>query len=283
MNIFSNGQINSDLDPSIVDALVQMFDESNTLVKIFRMSRDHFIDTDVHRLRLCLIGSRTTDGREYNLPTCSEIAAIIVGDIGVENAHRYIIVELKEEGLQRINVLHPSYMALQYPLLFPYREDGFRLGILYSNVDGIRSDTTDSVTMREYYVYRLQEREHEGHILVYGGRLFQQFDVDAYTCIEEIQLMWVKQNQDKLMIELYKGLKDAVMRGDTTPTSSGKRFVLPSSFIGSLRYMIENYQDAMAICRWAGYLDLFITFTCNTRWPKIDLFLSRKPGQKVED
>ncbi|KAL4598101.1 hypothetical protein ACB092_11G035000 [Castanea dentata] len=205
MNIFSNGEIDSDLDPSIVDALVQMLDETNTLVKIFRMSRDRFFDTDVHRLRLRLIGSRTTDGREDNLPTCSEIAAIIVGDIGAENAHRDIIVELKEGGLQRINVLHPSYMALQYPLLFPYGEDGFRLGILY------------------------------------------------------------------------------IMRGDTTPASSGKRFVLPSSFTGSPRYMIENYQDAMAICRWAGYPDLFITFTCNTKWPEIDLFLSRKPGQKVED
>ena len=169
-------------------------------------------------------------------------------------------------------------MASQYPLLFPYGKDGFRLGILYSNVDGIRFDTTDSVTMREYYAYRLQEREHEGHTLVYGGRLFQQFDVDVYTCIEEIRLMWVKQNQDKLRIELYKGLKDAVMRGDTTPTSSGKRFTLPSTFTGSSRYMIENYQDAMAICRWAGYPDLFITFTCNTKWPEIDLFLSRKPG-----
>ncbi|KAK4597272.1 hypothetical protein RGQ29_015015 [Quercus rubra] len=262
MNVFSNGQINSDLDPSIVDALVQMFDESNILVKLFRMSRDRFIDTDVHQLRLHLIGSRTTDGREYNMPTCSKIAAIIVGDIGAENSHCDIIIELKEGGLQRINVLHPSYMALQYPLLFPYGEDGFRLGILYSNVDGIRFDTTDSGTMREYYAYRLQEREHEGHTLVYGGRLFQQFDVDA--CIEEIRLMWVKQNQDKLRIELYKGLKDAVMRRDTTPASSGKRFVLPSSFIGR-------------------YSDLFITFTCNTKWPEIDLFLSKKPGQKVED
>ncbi|KAK4562376.1 hypothetical protein RGQ29_005026 [Quercus rubra] len=241
MNVFSN-----------VDALVQMFDESNNLVKIFRMSRDRFIDADVHQLRLRLIGSRTTDGREYNLPTYSEIAAIIVGDIGAENSHRDIIVELKEGGLQRINVLHPSYMALQYPLLFPYGED-----------DGIRFDTADFVTMRECYAYRLQERKHEGHTSVY----------DAYTCIEEI----------RLMIELYKGLKDAVMRGDTTPASSGKRFVLPSSFTGSPRYMIENYQDAMAICRWAGYLDLFITFTCNTKWPEIDLFLPRKPGQKVED
>ena len=82
---------------------------------------------------------------------------------------------------------------------------------------------------------------------------------------------------------MYKGLKDAVIRGDTTPASSGKRFVLPLSFTGSPRYMIENYQDAMAICRWVGYLNLFITFTCNTRWLEIDLFLSRKPRQKVED
>ena len=167
MNNFSGGQINSDLDPSIVNALVQMFDESNSLVKIFRMSRDRFINTYIHHLRLHLISSRTTDGREYNLPTCSKIAAIIIGDIGAENAHRDIIVELKEGGLQRINVLRPSYMALQYPHLFPYGEDGFRLGISYSNVDGIKTKTTDSVTMREYYAYQLQECEHEGHTLVW--------------------------------------------------------------------------------------------------------------------
>ncbi|KAM3739279.1 hypothetical protein ACB098_08G012800 [Castanea mollissima] len=250
MNIFSNDEIDSVLDPSIVDALVQMLDETNALVKIFRMSRDRFFDTNVHHLRLRLIGSRTTDGREYNLPTCSEVAAIIVGDIGAENAHRDIIVELKEGGLQRINVLHPSYMALQYPLLFPYGEDGFRLGILYSNVDGIRSDTTDSVTMREYYAYCLQKREHEGHTLVNGGRLFQQFVVDAYTCIEEIRLMWVKENQDKLRIELYKGLKDAVMRGDTTLHLQAR--------------------------------DLFY-LQVSLEVQEIDLFLSRKPGQKVED
>jgi hypothetical protein len=31
-----------DLDSSIVDALVRMLDESNILVKTFRMVRDHF-------------------------------------------------------------------------------------------------------------------------------------------------------------------------------------------------------------------------------------------------
>ncbi|KAI9124888.1 hypothetical protein K1719_004215 [Acacia pycnantha] len=33
--------------------------------------------------------------------------------------------------------------------------------------------------------------------------------------------------------------------------------------------MIQNYQDAMAICAWAGYPDIFLTFTCNPMWPEI--------------
>uniref|UniRef100_A0A2N9EFG3 ATP-dependent DNA helicase n=1 Tax=Fagus sylvatica TaxID=28930 RepID=A0A2N9EFG3_FAGSY len=283
MNALRSSQSNSNLDPSIVDTLVKMLDESNILVKLFRIARDRFKEGDIHHLRLRLIGSRSTDGREYNLPTSSEIAAIVVGDIGVENEHRDVIVEYKDGGLKRINELHPSYMALQYPLLFPYGEDGFRLGILYRNVNGRIHNTKDFITMREYYAYRLQEREGEGHTLIYGGRLFQQFDVDAYTCIEGARLMWVRRNQRRLRIELYSGLKDAVMRGDTTPASTGKRIVLPSSFTGSPRYMIENYQDAMAICRWAGYPDLFITFTCNAKWPEIRNFLSMNPGQKTED
>ena len=82
---------------------------------------------------------------------------------------------------------------------------------------------------------------------------------------------------------MYSGLKDAVMRGDTTPASIGKRIVLPSSFTGSPRHMIKNYQDAMAICRWASYPDLFITFTCNAKWLEIKNFLSMNPGQKTKD
>jgi hypothetical protein len=116
-----------------------------------------------------------------------------------------------------------------------------------------------------------------------GGRLFQQFIVDAYMCIEEEQLQWVRRNQKKLRSELYSGLKDAILRGDTNSITVGKRIILPSSFTGSPRYMVQNYQDAMAICRSAEYPDLFITFTCNPKWPEIALFLESIEGQKVED
>ena len=59
----------------------------------------------------------------------------------------------------------------------------------------------------------------------------------------------------------------------------GKRIILPSSHTGSPRYMIQNYQDAMAICRQYGNPDLFITFTCNLKWPEIIRALTLIEGQ----
>ena len=41
--------------------------------------------------------------------------------------------------------------------------------------------------MREYYAFRIQQRLSEGNTLISGGRLFQQFIVDAYCCIEGIR------------------------------------------------------------------------------------------------
>lgn len=46
--------------------------------------------------------------------------------------------------------------------------------------------------------------------------------------------------------------------------------------------MFQNYRDAMAICEWIGYPDLFTTFTCNQKWPELCRFLT-KEGLKSED
>jgi hypothetical protein len=45
--------------------------------------------------------------------------------------------------------------------------------------------------------------------------------------------------------------------------------------------MVQNYQNAMAICGWAHYLDAFVTFTCNPQWPEIKRALL--PGQQPRD
>lgn len=49
----------------------------------------------------------------------------------------------------------------------------------------------------------------------------------------------------------------------------GRRVILSASFTCSPRQMQQLYQDSMAIVRCCGKPDLFITFTCNLNWPKI--------------
>ncbi|KAH7520860.1 hypothetical protein FEM48_Zijuj08G0190600 [Ziziphus jujuba var. spinosa] len=46
--------------------------------------------------------------------------------------------------------------------------------------------------------------------------------------------------------------------------------------------MIQNYQDAMAICKWVGYPELFITLTCNPKWLEVVRFVESR-GLKLED
>ncbi|CAJ2652908.1 unnamed protein product [Trifolium pratense] len=137
--------------------------------------------------------------------------------------------------------------------------------------------------MREYYAYRIQQRKSEANTLICGGRLFQQYVVDAYTAIEEQRMRWYRMNQTVLRTDLYKNVCDAVVRGDTIAAATGKRIVLPSSFTGGPRYMVQNYQDAMAICRTFGNPDIFLTFTANPNWPEVKYMLHEIPGQPVED
>ena len=89
-------------------------------------------------------------------------------------------------------------------------------------------------------------------------------------------------NQNDLRTELYQGINEVVLRGDIQGSKIGK-IILLSSLTGSPRYMINNYQDAIAICRAYGNPDLFITFTCNTSWPEIQRELKKGRLYKHED
>ena len=60
---------------------------------------------------------------EGNRPTANEVADLLVGRASVQGSHVTVLFTTGGQ-LQRINEIHPSYMELQYPLLFPYGEDG---------------------------------------------------------------------------------------------------------------------------------------------------------------
>lgn len=40
--------------------------------------------------------------------------------------------------------------------------------------------------------------------------------------------------------------------------------------------MVQNYLDAMALVKSFGYPDLFLTFTCNPKWPEIRRELKKR-------
>ncbi|XP_021991288.1 uncharacterized protein LOC110888052 [Helianthus annuus] len=220
---------------------------------------------------------------QYNRPNVSEVVVLITNDFGENTEPRDVIVSTKNGVLQRISELDQLYMLLQYPLLFPYGETGFHERIRYHDHTGRRATKRQCVTMREYYCYRIHYRNNEGTTLLRGGRLFQQYLVDSYAAIEEQRLRWMRNNQNELRVELYHNVYDAVMRGDTNVEAIGQRIVLPATFTGSPRYMIQNYQDAMALCRAFGNPDLFVTFTANPKWPEIEDMVSLISGQKSHD
>nr|KAJ0217558.1 hypothetical protein LSAT_V11C300140560 [Lactuca sativa] len=172
-----------------------MLDSNNILVQSYRMVRGCFHENPHVDINLRIIGRRGQDGRTYNLPTASEVAALIVGDIGDSIDIRHIVVQTPSGSLRSISELHHSYLPLQYPLLFPYGDDGYRIDIPYRDL----------------------------------------------------------RNKDISNVK--------------------QRVILPSSFTGGACYMMQNYLDTMSLCKWFGYPDFFITFTCNPKWPEVKRFM----------
>ena len=101
-----------------------------------------------------------------------------------------------------------------------------------------------------------------------------------YVKIETDRLNFLRQNQTKIRCELYQGIQDAIFHGDNDSRRVGRKMILPATFVGSPRDMYQRYQDAMALVR-IGKPDLFITMTCNPKWPEIQTLLFS--GQKATD
>ncbi|XP_071718447.1 uncharacterized protein [Rutidosis leptorrhynchoides] len=259
----------SGLDEGLINQLMELLNDCKELVKSFRMARDTYETNPNVEFKLRLKGRRDKDGRTYNLPTADEIAALIVGDIDMSFDERDIIIDSHEEGLKRISELHLQYLGLQYPLIFAYGEDGYRTDIFHRDIDGSTSRKKKRVTMREFFAYKIQERR-EPSLLHNAKKLYQQFLVDAYTMVESERISYIRNNQHIMRCDSLRNLTNHANLGNSDTSMLGNPYYkLPSSFTGSARYMVENYRDAMALCRTFGYPDLFLTFTCNPKWTEI--------------
>jgi len=141
------------------------------------------------------------------------------------------------------------------------------------------SQTARRMSQVQFYSYCLHTWDTEFSLLHHGGRLFQQYLCDVWVSTDQNRLRWIENNQSKLHASLYSGLEDAIANADENINldNIGRRVVLPSSYVGGPRYMNQLFQDAMAIARFYGGFDLFITLTTNPAWPEITnaLFLGQ--------
>jgi len=80
-------------------------------------------------------------------------------------------------------------------------------------------------------------------------------------------LSYIKFNQSKIRCEKFSNIKEASAAGNKKMNEHGRPLIIPSSFTGGPRYMVQQYYDAIAICKHYGFPDLFIIFTCNPKWP----------------
>ena len=198
------------------------------------------------------------------MPTADEVAAVLPGD-SFEGDARDIILHTRQGPLQRISESHPSYVPLQYPLLFPAGTSGWHPNIS-SQRPGMRSK---NVSLSRYTQFRIHERVGEYSTILRGGRLFQRYLVDMWAAVDQQRLSFLRNNQGVLRATLYSGLEDAVEADEVDLNEIGQRVVLPSSYIGGPRHMQQQFQNSMAVARFFRKVDLFITITANPDWQEI--------------
>ncbi|XP_031127618.1 uncharacterized protein LOC116029715 [Ipomoea triloba] len=189
-----------------------------------------------------LIGKRNGDARTYNLPTVSEVATLIVGDLDPTMGQRDILVETNTGGLKRINELNSAYLPLQYPILFPYGEDGYREDIQFNTSQNQQSGGRVRVSQREFFAYRIHDRFNEVSTMLYARRLFQQFLIDAYTMVKSSKLLYIRNNQKALRCEAYKGLLDALTRGEVDTSKQAETMDKISTEIPDKEVDIDYYK-----------------------------------------
>ncbi|AQK54412.1 Retrotransposon-like protein [Zea mays] len=234
-----------------------------------RIAKERLTEHADEEFIIRIIGAKEGDPVQYDMPTTDDLAMLLIGDFSLETFKRDIIIETRNSELKRISALHPAYMALQYPLLFPYGERGFQIGVMYSGIQNRQANSRVHMTMQDYYCYQFHYKPGQPNQFLSYGILSNQAKVDARACIDENRLTYILNNQDKLRIENLQGISDAVSKGCINSEEMGKTIVLPASHIGGRRYMIQNYHDSIVICRVHGPPDFFVTFTCNAKWPEI--------------
>ena len=201
----------------------------------------------------------------------------------VKNEQRHdFVIHLREGGLRIIHDLNPKAMPLHFTLLFIHGTPGWGIDLKQNN------NSNKRLSAREFFAFHMHTRNTRSDYIFSAGRLFQEWILNSWITVENQRLKYLYHNQQDLRADSYKNVKDFVdnrhradsLFDDVQENGIGRQ-VLPSSFIGGFRWFQKMLQDAIAIVRFFYKPTLFVTLTCNPKWPEITSQL--KPGQRVQD
>ncbi|KAH7851020.1 hypothetical protein Vadar_006182 [Vaccinium darrowii] len=216
----------SGLRRHIVEKLKHLLDAHNPFVQNFRQMAQ---SPDIQNYEL-IIKEQPVDRRQYDLPTASQVAAIIVGgDEAALIKGRDIAIQPFGGNLRYIQDIVGFYDPMQYPFLLPYGTYGWDVNS--------HNDSGTKLTCRDFYAYRLQIRPNDQSLLLRGGRLLQQYVVDNYVKIESQKLRWMRSHQNQIRSDLYDGLQDSVHMGII---NAGVRDLWDDFYL----FMIEDYPSS---------------------------------------
>jgi hypothetical protein len=283
--------LNDGLDHQIISQITEMLHEiRNPYIGLYKTAWERLRQSFGNPIRILLnpqmrlIIETGADRRRENLPTANEVAAIIPDESDQAGEREVVIAKRNLDGrnnsFHHVPCTHGAYMPLAYPLIFPYGDVGFHWGLRLRD-SRQQGRIKEAVSLRMYYRYVLHPRKGNSLIPFAFRRLFQQYVVDAWAICDQTKLSWLRQHQNNLRADLYQGVADALSHGDTDPAHIGRRIILPSSYLGSDRFISQCYQNSMAIVRRFGHPTYFITFTANPNWPEITAELL--PGQTTLD
>lgn len=260
----------SELKLEIMEALDTFFRENNVFAQSYQMMNEELknqqrsLNSDIEPETSLLFTLKPgLDRNRYNFQRTNEVAAVFSTTADGEIPESYITIRnINTKTLQFVSTMDPNVEPWIYPLFYPYGTRGW-----HSEIPCVKRNRR--VTRAAYIKFRMAIRD-DFNIFLLGRRLFQQWIVDSYVKVEKDRIQYCKNNQTRLRAESYQGLIDHLQkRADTMSSQVGKIVILPSTFTGSPRNMLQLYQDAMAIVRKYGKPDLFITMTCNPKWREI--------------
>ncbi|KAF7372308.1 ATP-dependent DNA helicase [Mycena venus] len=211
---------NSNLRQDTMESLQTLLSASHPYATIYKQALEILedLEDDVQDAEVRLRVFPGNDRRRYNLPTAEET----------------------------------SIPHMRLSIMFCSSREANMDGTPDLYLDEPEKDRPGRLTQTRYHAFRLFTRETEFSTVLRGGRLLQEYMVDAFASIDQNRLSFLRHNQKKLRASVYSGLEDAISNrdDDVDLNELGKRYILPSSYIGGPRHMQQRYQDAMAIARY---------------------------------